>query len=68
MECLYVLSVSVPLRGIGSEKLSLERRDRVVNSRIVSVPLRGIGSEKQLVKEFKDYKKEQSKFPSPCGE
>jgi len=39
--------VSVPLRGIGSEKLSYWKRQRTLNLRPVSVPLRGIGSEKQ---------------------
>jgi len=40
--------VSVPLRGIGSEKLQAGIGTLKVIKNDVSVPLRGIGSEKQL--------------------
>jgi len=41
------MKVSVPLRGIGSEKHRRSRNEQNEASRLVSVPLRGIGSEKQ---------------------
>jgi len=40
--------VSVPLRGIGSEKLGFWNKLPAANYPSVSVPLRGIGSEKLL--------------------
>jgi len=41
--------VSVPLRGIGSEKLLAVKNGISIPQNKVSVPLRGIGSEKQRV-------------------
>jgi len=47
--------VSVPLRGIGSEKLEevIENKEATAE-KIVSVPLRGIGSEKHFIRDRQD--------------
>jgi len=64
-----MLIVSVPLRGIGSEKRGkggIEQATRYAF--IVSVPLRGIGSEKPGVHLQLKTLVLTTLFPSPCGE
>ena len=47
--------VSVPLRGLGNQKLELDEEGNVINLEDVSVPLRGLGNQKHLVKMGQKY-------------
>ncbi len=60
--------VSVPFRGIGSEKPSdWEKIQDLVIDVEVSVPFRGIGSEKQFSLQFREIG-QPYEFQSPFGE
>ncbi len=60
------MAVSVPFRGLGSEKQLSRREQKALKLRVVSVPFRGLGSEKLYTEQWE--REGGEVFPSPFGD